>query len=632
MPRRIIAAIAAFTISIASIACSGGETTPETGAGTAPPAQAQAQAQPENAPQGPGPVRVTRPTRPPRLDLSRTGTPAETRQTRETQSAQPTAQAAEKAQDTPAQTQPPAAQTEGTPAGAPERPGSPRSPEGLAPGDLIPEDPETNDEVLLQDIYALMDLDRFALDPGTPIPIPGLAEKKLSTTHRVNLFVENFFDDQAEPRRSKYPDSIFELAEVEGHPYLHLFPGLRWTAEKAGPFLRNSDLGRTFIYNPFGATANKYLRSQRSTRHFRPRDGNTHFIYHPWFEPLEEEEIDEGTKLYGSRHRMDEYGGVPGKKDGWDVWIYTHSPHWFGKNSTRGVLSEAVAEALSQAIKPGAEDHDLLVRIHHTRNSGRGRTEYGTGWSLAEYLRTPIIAEKGRIGAKENKYSHQMPTTQWEFLHPGLPIVRVTNFLRAQMPFRVPGEDLGHSDIAVSFVVSFQNRWASFDDPNRWLFRFEEEMREIQSIYKQGPLPGPLGGIDPEMHERLFPRYWHSSDYMQHRIIGPVVVQVYEPVLTSTGQRGKEKTLRESPLQPGVYHAYPKVSEWEAPGPILQDEQLRVTVIRPGTHETMEILRPKPAAQSPNPGWPLPGHVMTHPGTGPGTEVWEDFKLDGHEW
>ena len=166
-----------------------------------------------------------------------------------------------------------------------------------------------------------------------------------------------------------------------------------------------------------------------------------------------------------------------------------------------------MAKALSQAIKPGAEDHDLLVRIKHSRNRMRP-TEYGAGWSLAEYLRTPIIVgKKGRYGFKENKYSHQMPTTQWEFLHPGLPIVRVTNFLRAQMPFRVPGEKLGRSDIAVSFVVSFQNRWASFDDPNRWLFRFEEEMREIQSIYKQGPLPlpGPLGGIDPEMHERMFP-------------------------------------------------------------------------------------------------------------------------------
>ena len=404
----------------------------------------------------------------------------------------------------------------------------------------------------------------------------------------------------------------------------------------AGPFLRNSDRGRTFVYNPFSGFANVYVGSSRSTGHFRPRDGNTHFIYHPWFEPLEQEEIDEGTKFYQLRNRiMDEYAGSPGEnKKGRKIWIYTHSPHWFGKNSTRGVLSEAVDEALSQAKKHVAVDANILLRMKHRTKPGmgaalggsiKGYTEYGAGWSLAEYLRTPIIVGKGRHGVKENQYSHQMPTTQWEFLHSELPIVRVTNFLRAQMPFRVPGEELGHSDIAVSFVVSFQNRWASFDDPNRWLFRFEEDMREIDSVYySQLPFPGPLGGIDEEMHQRLFPRYWHSSDYMQHRIIGPVVVQVYE---------NHRKTNRSrDPLQPGIYHAYPKVSEWEAPGPILRDEQLRVTVNRPGTYETMEIFRPKPAAQSPNPGWPLPGHVMTHPGTGPGTEVWDKFKLDGHEW
>ena len=138
--------------------------------------------------------------------------------------------------------------------------------------------------------------------------------------------------------------------------------------------------------------------------------------------------------------------------------------------------------------------------------------------------------------------------------------------------------------------------------------------------------PGILGGIYPEMHERLFPRYWHSSDYMQHRIIGPVVVQVYE-------QR-RERELSRDPLQPGIYHAYPKVAEWDAPGPILRDEQLRVPIgqTRKPRGTTTEILRLEPAAQSPNPGWPLPGHVMTHPGTGPGTGVWEEFRLDGHEW
>ena len=616
MPRRIIAAIAAFTIaaaSIASIACSGGETPPETGAGRAPPAQAQ----PESAPQGPGPVRVTRPTRPPRLDLSRTGTPAETRQTGETQSAQPTARAAERAQDAPAQTQPPAAQADGAPAETTEKPAGPPDTAGVAPEDLIPENPETNDEVLLQDIYALMDLDRFALDPGAPIQLP--SEKSFNSLTSWS---------------KGYPDSIFELDEVENHPYLHLFPGLRWTAEKAGKYLKTVNRGGTFVYNPYDRDVRNYPKTGKPSRTFQPRDGNTHFIYHPWFEPLDLYEITEGTKLYRGQ-KMDGYRRIRGKnEDGQNIWISIHSPHWFGKNSTRGVLSEAVAEALAEAKKPGAEDHDLLVQAEHPGFNRRGqKTEYGAGWSLAEYLRTPMVVGE-TIGQLKKQYYHELPATQWEFLHPRLPIIRVTNFVRTQMPFRVPGEKPGHSDIAVSFVVSFQNRWASFDDPNRWLFRFEEDMREIHSVYERPGNefdktrePGILGGIDEETHQRLFPRYWHSSDYMQHRIIGPVVVQVYE--------HDREGDRSRDPLQHGIYHAYPKAAEWEAPGPILQDEQLRVTFqLTRGTRrgDLIEILRPEPAAQSPNPGWPLPGHVMTHPGTGPGTGVWEDFKLDGHEW
>ena len=51
-----------------------------------------------------------------------------------------------------------------------------------------------------------------------------------------------------------------------------------------------------------------------------------------------------------------------------------------------------------------------------------------------------------------------------------------------------------------------------------------------------------------------------------------------------------------------------------------------------GSTKAYGRLRTRSIPRSSNPGWPLPGHVMTHPGTGPGTEVWEDFKLDGREW
>ena len=58
-----------------------------------------------------------------------------------------------------------------------------------------------------------------------------------------------------------------------------------------------------------------------------------------------------------------------------------------------------------------------------------------------------------------------------------------------------------------------------------------------------------------ELHRDHSPNYWHSSDYMQHRLIGPVVLQVYESDV----------------LQPGIYSATPKVTHWEAPEFIMSD-------------------------------------------------------------
>ena len=59
---------------------------------------------------------------------------------------------------------------------------APRARSGdTSPAGLIPENPQTNDEVLLQDIYALMDLDQFALDPNEEIPLPDRDNMSYST-------------------------------------------------------------------------------------------------------------------------------------------------------------------------------------------------------------------------------------------------------------------------------------------------------------------------------------------------------------------------------------------------------------------------------------------------------------------
>ena len=88
-------------------------------------------------------------------------------------------------------------------------------------------------------------------------------------------------------------------------------------------------------------------------------------------------------------------------------------------------------------------------------------------------------------------------------------------------------------------------------------------------------------------------------------------------------------------IAPGVYAVEPAVSHWEAPGPILKDEQILVAPRQTSklSNETGEkIVRPAPQGSYPNPGWPLPGHVMTNPATGPGTRIWKDAGLDWYDW
>ena len=153
-----------------------------------------------------------------------------------------------------------------------------------------------------------------------------------------------------------------------------------------------------------------------------------------------------------------------------------------------------------------------------------------------------------------------MPTVQWEFLHDRLPIIRVTAYNRTVLPLAAPEQKPGDTQFAVSFVISFQNRWASFDDPNRWLIRFEEDLLDnLRLLHEE-----EHADSETEFHRQHFPGYWHESDYMQHRLIGPVVVQVYD-------MKPREKNKR--PIEPGIYAVTPRVTEWEAPGPILRDDR-----------------------------------------------------------
>ena len=639
MLRQILATGTILALSLAALACSGedgptpGEAPgPQPAAGTGAETQAQERAQ------------AAALTRPERLDLTTTqpAPEAKTARTPATGAEQgpETKQAPGPTQPAKETAQPPApAQSPGDGGQTPEANTPPPGP--ASPEDLIPEDPRTNDQVLLQDIYARMDLEQFALDPNEPIPRPARGQWGMEG--------------------SEYPDTRFGYFETRDHPYLHLFPGLLNNvneARKEGYDTHKPD--KTFEYNPYNPPGN--WDGEAGEDYFF-HGGITHFIYHPWFEPLRGEEMYGGYgeifRVQNSDFHFPETGSGETRK-------LALGPHWFGSQSLRGTLAKAVTEGLEQARAAGVEDRPIPWRMNQMgRYTGRSEDRtYENKWSLEEYLRTPVFREKGvkylekRRRSSMNQYeidilndAYRMPTVHWEFLHPKLPIIRVTAYNKTVLPLAAPGQEQNETQFAVSFVVSFQNRWASFDDPNRWLVRFEEDLLDNFRLLLNER------GADAvsEFHNQRFPNYWHESDYMQHRLIGPVVVQVYET-------NGENKVM-----EPGVYAVTPRVTEWETPGPILRDDRQLVIngdirrrleegqpdYIEPfsgtrsmniieragkavrgkdGLTETNGRLRTRAIPASSNPGWPLPGHVMTNTATGPGTQRWETFQIDGHEW
>ena len=363
---------------------------------------------------------------------------------------------------------------------------------------LIPENLQFTDGVLLQDIYARMDLDQFALDPEAPIPFPVHRSGAVATAKNLS------------PSLSDSIPGTFDYLEVREHPFLHLFPGLKYLVDQADA--EGAPKNGMIEYDPFMELDTE---GERGTMKFDfvPRDGISRFIYNPWFEPISGYEYD--SWLETSVDLLDRYR------------FSVQGPHWFGNNSTRGVLANVVTGALEDAKYDRVENVDFPWAT-------RKREVEDVSWSLADYLRTPVRQPRDKswdwdLQLREDTFV--VPTTYWEFLHPKLPIVKVTSYNRTLLPLALEGQEPTPTAFAVSFVISFQNRWASFEDPDRWLIRFERELfGQDTDIYRKGKgLFGvSQGAVDPEIHGENFPNYWHNTDYMQHELIGPVVVQVYE--------------------------------------------------------------------------------------------------------
>lgn len=219
----------------------------------------------------------------------------------------------------------------------------------------------------------------------------------------------------------------------------------------------------------------------------------------------------------------------------------------------------------------------------------------------------------GRLRVRKYLTVHySSPDVRWEFLHPKLPIIKVTTENSKIFPLTIRGDEHpDETEYSVSFVISFQNRWASLSDPNRWAIRFEEEVERY---------------LDAPSEEK-----WQPTDYMPHRIIGPVVVQIYDSEV----------------FQPGIYSVTPKVTQWETPGYVATDEQ----ILKPESMVTERYpqrfryigtgwlddagFKPKRIGahpRLPNANWPFPGHVVTDEHTQPGTKVWDRHNTNENDW
>ena len=465
---------------------------------------------------------------------------------------------------------------------------------------LVPEDPRTNDQVLLQNIYAQIDLEQFALDPDQPIPWQGSRY------------------DEASPK------SLMPHPMIHQHPYLHLFPDLEAKVRKQ----RKGDVE----YSPHRESSHRFKDISGQ------RNGLIYFIYNPWFEPVFPDE------LYGYRQ--------PDNRDAPHIFFPESSyisngagPYWFGNNSVRGVLAETVAELLEEAKLPSTEPAQApwFQKNATGRKTDLEQVELRK-WTMEEFISTSISSEDGWrcSGIDEEceilKEFHVTPWVEWEILHPQLPILKITAHADQTLPLAPAGlERISEDNVlrdrrqisnmstkySVSFVISLQNRWASFDDPNRWIIRFKD------NLYRTKPWK-----LDPELP---YPNYWDDTGYMQHRIIGPVVLTVHEwgEGMGVTARSNDKKRKRAIPvLLPGNYSRVPSTAHWEAPGHILTDEQKRIFDVNKafGGEFKQIALEVWPNLRTPNAGFPLPGHVLTGPKQGPGTEAWKKYGMEGYDW
>lgn len=397
------------------------------------------------------------------------------------------------------------------------------------------------------------------------------------------------------------------VADTTGHPYLHIFPSLEHG------ITNSSDNGEAYYFH--------VLPRQKQQSHPVPKIyGAEHFLANPFFEP-----VDLMTLLpYGGNPELDHIPALIG-------------PAKFGENSLRDVLANAVHQGLTEMARAQIEPNPVPLpnAIWHQVKGTVYDSEI-----LKDYITTPLWMSAGTeewvdqspdYGYHDNNYFP--PIVSWELVSDNLPIVQVTAWNKVNLPLKqtavgdspqrcpmtnaiIPTELCGLTSYAVSFVVAFQNRWYTFDEEHRWINRinpsvFTPNYGNNSNLYPYAQQYDASYGADPDPKANYADR-WHYTDYTHYAIIGAIAIQVIESEV----------------IEPGMRFITPDKNIWRRDGIPLTDDFLQSD--REYGKPEGNFL-PRTLAISPNPGFPLPGHVLTNAGTQPGTQPWNSARANGIE-
>ena len=513
-----------------------------------------------------------------------------------------------------------------------------------------PDNPQQNQTDLLDQIYACLGpeyLERnYALDrPDLPSPFRfpiDESQVNLRSTEPSRFGItdiRNLFPLPASPRLLN--SRIRHVATpvhngTKTHPYIHLFPHLEWG-------LKGNDANERYIGDYYLHILPRQVGVHRGV--IPAYHGIEHFLGNPWFEPVDMSEFtgyeDPGFRDFG-RHKI--------------------GPNWFGDGSLRQVIVSALATRMESQLFKSAQEKRIPFPNLDILRRGDGQHKFlpdpdGLAYTtnLQHYLQTPYyitgLHVRDMIITEEPFYpDHEPPTVSWELISDQLPIVQVTAWGRINLPYSLAGVDCapltgwdefqfgrecGPTVYAVSFVVAFQNRWNNWDEPNRWIHRLPETAFAAHFGGKR--LPHPLSS--PKWQQLFDERYgavesakatyaqqWHHTDYMHHSLIGPIALQIID---SSVLQVDQEPTF----IQPtkSVWH-----NGWSDHATTLPDQILmpnEYLIPWQGNEQPAEYgnntFIPFPVSYATNAGFPLPGHVLTNPSTGPGTPVWQLASPNG---